>query len=350
MISPLRLTEYIGGHLGTTEAVMVAYWVRVIDGDRQAFADEVQRHAVSLPVCAVVPRGSTLFVSANALHDDIRRTLESCRQRFMDACDGKAGPLALVLVMRTDCAIAQVSSPVSMPDWFPRSPGQIAYVPLVDAMRRVNLALDSDEAGAAAIAVALYRLECQLVATLRRRAGAAPGEVTALFSELATAANKKSSGGVPAETWVDVLDKAQAYLDAVEDAEAFRPSIRDGLALVARLQALVARNSLDGMSRLGKILAEGLGIGDADPAPLEALSAVAFRPLSRDASEPARVGRAILLVVYPALQLCTASHHAGDYSRYSAVLLASVSRDLARSLSAIVDALQGHEALELRPA
>ena len=108
------------------------FWIRV-HGDRDNFAQELRRLRNELPIVPWVLRAGG-FRDPNSVMNDVRVVLDSARKDIAgvnEAARRRHG-IDLVLISRSDLHLADTSSPILLPEWFPVLPGQTPTVRIDD--------------------------------------------------------------------------------------------------------------------------------------------------------------------------------------------------------------------------
>ena len=108
------------------------FWVRV-PGDRDGFERDLKRLRGQSPVVPWVVRRAVLQ-NPNSVMSDVSGILNDAREEIEVVRDAaaKAGGVDLVLLGRDDLKLADTSSPILLPDWFPAAPGQTPAVRIRD--------------------------------------------------------------------------------------------------------------------------------------------------------------------------------------------------------------------------
>jgi hypothetical protein len=238
---------------------------------------------------------------------------------------GSTSGFVLLLLGKFELVLAQTSSPVMLPDWFPVAGGQIVELVVEDLTWSADGPLNCAEVRMGEICGALYNLEGVLIRRLQSAHEARHQSGNAFMDVI-----RKS----PAERYADLLADFEVSHRSQRSAEGFRPSLRESSSLVSRIWAVAQSHNLDGLLRPGKALAAALGLEEDFAGGAESLVAVLSRPSTRDATPAHRFSRGLIVTVSSACQFVTAAAHAAEYSRYPIPLLVAFSFDLRVSLSA----------------
>ena len=317
------------------------YWVTITPeddgGDRNRFRRLLRESAGGYPLLPVVLRVAG-FEDPNAVMNDLAAVLETCRND-LQAPDVREhsvshGFVDFVLISRREFALAETSSPLHLPDWFPISAGHEVTARIEDLTWSAGVALSAPEAHIGEI----KRLLCELDRKLLRRLRDVGAGDHRLVRGILDRFQQDPAESVSLE---DFLSGAQAALDDVKNPRDYRPSSRSG-TVVGRLWSLTARTHPDGLGKVAGSLAQALQVGVQEiEGHEESIVAVLGRPTNpiRDAGK--RWAFDIIVTVRAACQLVTAAAHADAYSRYPVRLVGSLSRELQRSLDGFVKVVEG---------
>ena len=113
------------------------FWVRVSTG-RDDFATELRRRRGPRAIVSWVlrrpPHGRPLFVDPNSVMMDVRDVLDSARAEIEGLSEivREHRGIDLVLISRSELSLADTSSPIVLPEWFPVEPGRTVAVRIDD--------------------------------------------------------------------------------------------------------------------------------------------------------------------------------------------------------------------------
>jgi hypothetical protein len=262
--------------------------------------------------------------------DLIARSREICERQFApeNVSEGKCG---VVLLTRNTLRIPQISSPVMLPDWFPRFGGQTTSVILEDVTWSGDATLDCDEASIPDISRRLFDLDGALLARLSATHRQSTDFTDALWSHLCGGENYLLS-----KFFVDAAESRRK----VHNANNFRPSTAGAQFLVARVWRTVQRNHAERIGKLGDALATALQLPD----PLErswhqTMVSILARPANPPKTEAAAFASSMLVSVAASAQYITAAAHADAYGSYPVPLLRSLSYDFRTGLASATSIL-----------
>ena len=139
MLEPKTVVENLGSR--SREPLRV-FWVRV-RGDRNAFERELMNLRAQFPLVPWVLRKPALFQNPNSVMSDVLQVLNDARKEIQAVQNAatKAGGVDLVLLGRTDLKLADTSSPILLPDWFPIAPRQTPTTRIEDLTWSARLSL-----------------------------------------------------------------------------------------------------------------------------------------------------------------------------------------------------------------
>lgn len=305
-----------------------------IEGEREPFKCDLDALLSDLPVLVLVVR-SRGFDEPNALLADIVSILNEfkahCEERL--AAFPGSESLHIILLAKKQLAIAQASSPVMLPSWFPILPNRIVHAVVKDETWRLDAAVNDPRTGIPDLNAAVYNLETALLRRLRARMTSHPASGDSLWAQLDTppATNLKAC--------VEAFEKAHR---AVANPGAFRPSLGAGDSLVAQVWRLIQRHGTEQIGKPGAALANSLGVTDDLAAHWTVhFTGLLFRPTSRQPASKV-FGADVVLATAFACQMSTAAAHADQYPGYPVPLLTSFGQMLLTTLSeatVLVDSL-----------
>ena len=292
-------------------------WVR---GDRDDFMRKLTQLRARSPVVPWVLRRAVLQ-NPNSVMSDVGEILNDAREEIEAVRDAaaKAGGVDLVLLGRADLKLADTSSPILLPDWFPVAPGQTPAVRIKDLTWSARVRLSDPTVELDDLRRILHDVDHALTNRLQASLKTDHRLTNALWDHI----------GGKGEKIDDALRHMKAHLRKVSNPAAYRPSVAHGRStMVALLWAHANSKAPDAVLKTARALADGLRIEDDDvPGTDASLVAVLNRPSSR---MDARVQWAFCLIVTVrgACQLVTAAAHADEYPAFGAQLLQSTSLDL----------------------
>lgn len=297
---------------------------------------DLRHHLSGEAVVSLVVRGG-LFENPNSVMVDLVELIERNRSVFT-ALKGSPydapGKWGLVLLARSELSLAQASSPVTLPEWFPVHGGRTVHTTIEDLTWTADAPLNGRESNVDEICRTLFDLEGAALSRLKAVHEFDHG----LSNSLLQLIRRKSD---PPESFNQILGAALNYRGEVRNPSGFRPSVKDGRSLTARLWHLVATTPADQLRGPGQALAVALNLSDKETISYhESVLSVLFRPSQRDSDLRVRFCRNLFVVVASSCRLTTAAAHSDEYSTYPIPLLRTLSQDLRRSLDSTTLALK----------
>lgn len=331
MLDPKTVVENLRSR--PAEEPLRVFWVRV-PRDRNDFKRDLVQLRNQSPIVPWILRKAALQ-NPNSVMSDVLDILNEAREEIESVRDAAArvGGVDLVLLGRADLMLADTSSPILLPDWFPVAPGRTPPVRIKDLTWSARVSLSDRTLALDDLRRILHDLDLALTNRLQASLQTDHRLTNSLWDRI----RRKS------ERIEDELPRMKARLRAVSNATAYRPSVAHGSTVVGLLWAHANSRAPDDVQRTAKALAEGLQIEDADADADDAsLAAVLNRPSNR---MDARVQWAfcVIVTVRSACQLVTAAAHADEYPRFRAQLLQSTSHDLRSFLDNAVAKLRPRE-------
>lgn len=333
-LSPERLLEAVRGEAESNPGVLSVLWYRVTTG-REKFREGVERHRQVTRVVPLVIRDQS-FDSPNAALADLCRLIERHRESFESAWFSSfpaGSPIVLLLIAASELRIPQVSSPVTLPSWFPEIGGMSAEVVIKDLTHAVTGLLNGPELHLDDLCGRLYELERAIVERLAAVSRVDHNAGNGLFTLLGDQKRTERFG--------DMIAEAEKYLKGVLNPQAFRPSAREGRSVIGRIMRLVTSKSPDQLGQAAKAFVSALAVEETTvPIIEDSFVCVLCRPTSAD-SPVMRFGRNIVTTIYAAAQLTTAAAHADAYPKYPLGLMRYMSQDLRSTLAKLAAGIRG---------
>ena len=297
--------------------------------DRDDIAQDLKRRRRGLALVPHVLRTPGRFADPNSVMNDVSDVLDHARddiQTLSEVAQERQG-IDLVIVSRKELSLADTSSPLVLPDWFPVRPGQTATVRIEDLTWSAAVALSDKAAGLDDLRRILCEVDKALLVRLRasRRSDRRRAQS---FWDLALGST--AGGGIDEKFIDDELKRIELTLETIRNPTGYRPSASKNPTVVGRLWAHANKTAPDGLLKVAKALAKALDVGDIDDD--DSLVAVLNRPSNRIYDGGVRWSLGLIVTLRVACQLATAAAHADDYPRFSAVLLRSTSENLRRFL------------------
>ena len=330
MLDPGVIVQAIGESRRRDPRPLSVFWVWVgagrdeFAGQRDELARNLQGEGATLAIVPHVLR-TVRFVDPNSVMQDVADILRRVRddiQKLGDVARENKG-VDLVVVSRTQLRLADTSSPIVLPDWFPVGAEQTATVRIEDLTWTASVALSDQAAGLDDLRRLLHEVDEALLFRLRASRQRDHRKTQSILDLVFAEAVAK--GTVDEE-----LARIGATLNEVRNPTSYRPSAAWNPTVVGRLWAQVNRTSPDKLPRTAKALAQALGAGSVGDH--MSLAAVLQRPSDRIGDASAQWCLALIVTLRIACQLATAAAHADDYPQFPAILLRATSNDLCRFL------------------
>ena len=356
MVKPDIVVEAIRESRAQDPHPLSVLWVSVPTG-RGDFARDLKRLRGNLALVPHVLRRPGGFVDPNAVMNDVSAVLNDVRDdvRALNEVARERRGIDLVVVSRTALSLADTSSPIELPEWFPVEPGKTAMVRIDDLTWSAAVVLSDEASELDDLRRILYDVDRALLDRLRasrrldRRRTQSLWDLKVLESTASGPSERlqadadpewdlkvlesTASGGIDEE-----LDRIGKTLGETRNPTGYRPSASKNPTVVGRLWAHANRTSPDKLPKAAKALADALGAGD--PPDGLSLAAVLNRPPNRIDDAGVRWCLALIVTLRIACQLATAAAHADDYPRFSSVLLRATSRNLRQFLDRAVEHLR----------
>lgn len=336
MLNAKIIADYVKKlHQGRGPGV-AAYWLEEA-ASRSELVSQLATSLTGLSILtAAVQRGS--FDDPNGIIDDLAKLISDNSAWFGDgnrASIIKEEKFSLVLVSKRPLGVPQISSPVTLPDWFPLWPSRLLTVKIQSITDSVDISVGSPEIPIGQINASLFSLEEALCARLFSVFRTTPDVSAKLRARLGGSKGQVDLMGLVTQS------EAGRAIGAPKD---FRPG---GAAtspyLVSYLFRLWWDCSHSGFHGLAVDIADSLGIYptstiDAQYS-LASLLTRTVKPKLSDTPRGVTFARNALVSLSHSIQFSNAAHHGGDYPNFPAVLTISYAQDLARSCQCAADVL-----------
>lgn len=325
MIDPRRIAAIVRKRMVGRDPSVYVFWCAVT-GPREECAQALRNELADLPVAVLVAREAR-FDNPNAMLGDVISVVERNKQEcleFLAKWEGEGRAFGVLLLGRRELGVAQSASPVTMPDWFPVWGGRLLSVAIEDVTWVAEAPLSAPEVRIGEVSERLFTLEEVMLRRIEAVQRLDPRRTNAFLDVF-----RRNSG----EKINELLASAWEARKEVTNAKGFRPSVRDGRSLIARIWGVVQRVGSDGLAGPGGALVAALDLPSAPQQPwYESIVAVLLRGTGREADDPRRFARNVLVCVAASCQLVTAAAHSDGYASYPILLLRGVSLDLRRGL------------------
>lgn len=315
------ITDYLNAIEWEENTSLRLFWVKISHGSRDALAQDLRDTNSSDVVIPLVLR-ETLFLSANSVMADFSRLLGSNRQSFEGLQIETGKKITVILLLKENFKLSQISSPVVLPRWFPILGGIETYLHISDLLwsSEIDL-LNCNDAQIEPMASALYALESIIVERIRQVSETDSRKPRSLIDTICEGGGSTN----------DVLVRFETTLRGVPDPKGYRPNSLNKNSLISLLFSKVLKSSPDTLASVANALRAATD--DTSTNILHpTLFAIMLRPTSK--TEPATKNwHSILLAAFQVYQLMNAAAHAGEYPKYPVTLVHANSRDLLRFLN-----------------
>jgi len=328
MLSPFTIADSIRRfHLQQT-ADVEAFWIESA-GSRQQLVTELQALVEGLPIL-VTTVGRDRFIDPNGIVDDLSLSIQennawfTPERREFVIRDQK---FSIVLVSKRPLGVPQLSSPVSLPDWFPLWPSRLLTANIKSVFSSITLSLASPDIPEAAINSALFTLEQSLCNRLEAVLQSAPSAADQLMAAVANHASAPSNiAGLVATSKEGLQGRT---------GDEFRPggAVNSGFIVshIARIWRDCPPKDRQGLAAHA---AAAFGLNETSAIDIQfSLSALLTRGKEKLAAVPAHItfSRNLMVTVLDALQFTNGIHHADEFPQFPAVLTITFAKDLASS-------------------
>ncbi|HBQ3113326.1 hypothetical protein L1C56_25285 [Klebsiella pneumoniae] len=298
------------------------FWVKIKDQPRNDISRELfelNGDSVILPIVLREP----LFISANAILSDFVKLIETNRAEFERVKLNPDGKLTIVLLLKDDFKLSQVSSPVNLPKWFPILGGLEIFLKISNLIQTAEVSLlHCPEARIETLAELLYEMESLIVQRLQYVSTINPGKVRSLIDILITENAKNANS---------VISSFEDFLRSITDPKSYRVNSSKKNSLVSLFLNKFIKSSPDQLASFANKVSDIL-CDESEQILKPTLFSIMFRP-SNKVSVLTRNWHAILISCYQIYQLTNAAAHAGEYPTYPVNLIYSNSYDLVRFLN-----------------
>lgn len=298
------------------------FWVKINDKPR----DEVARELVQLNSdCVTLPLilRESLFVSSNAILSDFVKLIEINRSQFDKVNLNKNGKLTIVLLLKDELKLSQVSSPVNLPTWFPVLGGLETFLKISNLIQMAEVGLlHCPEAKIETFSELIYELESMMVQRLRYVESSNSGKASSMIGMLYT--ENAPNTNIAISSFEDSLG-------LITDPRSYRVNSSKKNSLMSLLLNKILKSSPDQLASFANKIS-AIFFDESDETLKPTLFSIMLRP-SNKVTILTRNWHAILLSCFQVYQLTNASAHAGEYPAYPINLIYSNSYDLIRFLN-----------------
>lgn len=298
------------------------FWAKINDVPRNIIAQELIELNAECVILPIVLR-ETLFISANAVLSDFVKLIENNRNEFDKVKLKENGKLNIVLLLKDDFNLSQVSSPVNLPEWFPILGGSETFLKISNLIQTAEVdLLHCKEARIETFAELLYEMEGLIVQRLRDVANYDASKIRSLIDIL-------YSENVPKTE--DALSSYEEFLSSIIDPKSYRVNSMKKNSLISLFLKKMLKSSPDQLASFSTKLS--VTFNDNSPDLLKpTLFSIMMRPNNK-VNNLTRNWHAILLSCFQVYQLTNAAAHSGEYPTYPINLIYSNSHDLIRFLN-----------------
>lgn len=306
---------------GTSTSIRL-FWIKIAQGSRDALAEALRRAEGAEIVVPIVLR-EPLFLSANAVMSDFSRLLESNKTSFENLRVERDQKITVLLLLKENFNLSQISSPVVIPRWFPILGGVETYLHISDLLWSSEAELlNFPGAQIESMSFGLFDLESSIVERLRQVSVVKPGKIRALLDTI-------NPGGGSTDA---MLGGFEAVLNGIGDPKSYRPNSTSKTCLMSLIFAQILKSSPDQLSSLATKFQEAV-LDNSVELLRPTLFGVMLRPSNKNVIAT-KNWHSLLLAVFQVYQLMNASAHAGEYPKYPVSLISSNARDLLEFLAA----------------
>lgn len=320
--SPERVVDMICDAPWRESEPIRVFWVQLTGEGRADFAARMTSVSCHPPVVPIVIR-EPLFLTANALLSDFNRLLEGNKGHFDNLAGSGNSRLSIAILSRERLRLPQVSSPITLPNWFPVRGGRETFLRISDFGQRAEVGLlNCPEARVEDLSQQLFHLETALVARIAEVYSESSNRLSPCVALLFPPPET-----LTVETAVVGFER---HLGGVGDPRGYRATGAKGPSIVSRLIRVVTRSSPDGLCSACKTLAKALD-HEGDRRLRPTMFGVMLRPPPPN-SPTTLAWHTIVLSVYQAYQLMNGAAHAGEYASYPIDLIYATALDVRRGL------------------
>ncbi|WP_265524869.1 hypothetical protein, partial [Providencia rustigianii] len=283
------------------------FWVKINHTSRNNIAQEVIQLNDNDVILPLILRDS-LFMNANAVLSDFVKLIENNRSEFDKVSLKPHGRLTILLLLKDDFKLSQVSSPVHLPHWFPILGGLETFLKISNLIQtaEVNL-LHCPEAKIETLAQVLYDLENMMVQRLLVVANYNINKVRSIIGIL----YQEKSPDTKTPNHNEAILSFEEFLNSVNNPKAYRVNSTKKNSLVSLLLNKILKSSPDQLASLANKIGEAFD-DKSEEVLKPTLFAIMLRP-SNKVNHITRNWHSILLSCFQVYQLTNASAHAGEY-------------------------------------
>lgn len=296
------------------------FWVRHTNGSRDKLAEQLSTQIGPEAVIPLILRTAG-FNNANTVLSDVMDLFEANKPLLERLAQNNPEKLTVLVLAKEDFRLINASSPITLPDWFPVSPGMHMSFSISDLGLTAEVKpLNCPEARLENVAQLLFKLETAIVQKLREAYDADPTRAGQFIDAL-------TLGGPKGNDSQQTLEVFEKHIQSIGDARAYRPNAADkSKFLAARILKLVLSSSPKQLAAAAEEFSKSLK--DSDGFELKpTYFAVMWRPANKLPLATTN-WHAILVAFFQAYQLMNANAHAGEFPAYAVTLQHATSMNL----------------------
>lgn len=327
MLSPSTIADSLRRFHRQQNEDIEAFWIEST-GSRQQLATELQALAEDLPIL-VTTVVRDRFIDPNGIVDDLSLTILENEAWFTPGRRElviRGQKFSIVLVSKRPLGVPQISSPVSLPDWFPLWPGRLLTANITSVFSSITISLASKDIPLAAINNALFALEqslCNRLDAVLRSAPSASEPLMSVVVGTSTSANL-----------ADLIASARQGLQS-RTGDEFRPGgAADSGFIVSQLARIWRDCNPKDRQKLATHAADALGLSVASAIDIQfSLTALLTRGKEKLLTVPDHItfSRNLMVTVSDVVQFINGIHHADEFPQFPAVLTITFAKELANS-------------------
>jgi hypothetical protein len=328
MLSPATIADsLIRFHQQQTEDIE-AFWIES-SGSRQHLVLELQTLMEGRPILVTtVAQGR--FFDPDGIVDDLSLTIHEHAAWFTPARREsviRAEKFSVVLVSKRPLGVPQLSSPVSLPDWFPLWPNTLLTAHIKNINSAITLTLASPDIPEADINNSLFTLEQALSSRFETVLQSDPARTVALQAAIANSPQAPASiAGLVASSKLSLQSRT---------GDEFRPGgAIDSKFIVSQFARIWRDCPPKDRQTLAIYAADALGLYETSNIDTQfSLTSLLTRGKEKLPTTPIRVTycRNLLGTLSDVIQFINGRHHADEFPQFPAMLTITFAADLASS-------------------
>ncbi|MDZ7584707.1 MAG: hypothetical protein U0938_07725 [Thiobacillus sp.] len=328
MLSPSTIADSLRRFHRQQNEDIEAFWIEST-GSRQQLATELQALVEDLPIL-VTTVVRDRFIDPNGIVDDLSLTILENEAWFTPGRRElviRSQKFSIVLVSKRPLGVPQISSPVSLPDWFPLWPGRLLTANITSVFSSITISLASQDIPLAAINNALFALEQSLCNKLDAVLRSAPSASEPLMSVVVGSTSSSAN-------LADLIASSRQGLQS-RTGDEFRPGgAADSGFIVSQLARIWRDCNPKDRQKLAAHAADALGLSGASAIDIQfSLTALLTRGKEKLLTVPDHItfSRNLMVTVSDVVQFINGIHHADEFPQFPAVLTITFAKELANS-------------------